>query len=105
MALKSVLRESLRGSDDSGAPVPLVGTLGGKELVGCVCGARPSVLLPREQSFAGAAQGKHGNKVRYLGVVAKLVVLSVVHLLRYRYHVPRLLRQLFDLFAGKPLST
>src|ERR1700730_3901817 len=105
LPLKSVLRGSLRVRDDSVGCARLVATLGGKELVGRVCGARTSVLLQRKQPFAGVAQGKHGNKIRHLGVVAKPVILGVVHLLCHRNHVPGLLRQLFDLFARKPPLT
>src|ERR1700681_1789836 len=103
--LKSALGESLRGSDESVEPGPLVATLGGKKLVARVCGARASVLLQRKQSFAGAAQSKHATNVRHLGLVVKLVILRVVHLLCHRNHVSGLLRQLFDFFAPKPLST
>src|ERR1700682_2183636 len=103
--LKSALGESLRGSDDSVEPAPVVATLGGKKLVARVCAARASVLLQRKQSFVGAAQSKHANNVRHLGLAVKLSIPPVVHLLCHRNHVPGLLRQLFDLFARKPLST
>ena len=61
--------------------------------------------MQRKQSFAGAAQGKYGDKVSHLGIVAKLVVLRVVHPLCDRNQVPGLLGQLFDFFAREPFPS